>query len=325
MVARLRGAVRERYRRWLDRRIPRQRLVTLDQRRIFIFPGGRGLLFIVVLFLLFLGGINYANNQILLLCFLLASLGHTSILHTYRNMSGLRFEASRAHGGFAGEAVDLEIIVSGAPGRAHRGILLRWGDAAEIRVDIEPDRSELLRFSLPVDRRGRFVPPRIAIRSFYPLGIVRTWSYVALDMTALVYPQPVLDELPPSDDGSEEAVQQEGRRPRGIDEFEGLSRYVPGDAQTRIEWRVYARTDELYTKHFTEPGRSRLWLDFTAWPQRDVEARLSRLCYWAIELERREQPYGLRLPGTRIEPAQGGEHHRQVLSALALFPALSAS
>ena len=316
----VREAIRQRYVRWLDRRIPRQRLVTLDQRRIFIFPGRRGALFVTVLILLFLGGINYANNQILLLCFLLASLVNTSILHTYRNMSGLRFEASRAHGGFAGEAVDLEVIVSGAGDRAHRGILLRWGDAAEIRVDIEPGRTETLRFSLPVDRRGRFVPPRLAVRSFYPLGLVRTWSYVALDMEALVFPKPVADDLPPSDDGSEETMQQEGRRPRGIDEFDGLSRYVPGDAQTRIEWRVYARTDELYTKHFTEPGRSRLWLDFTAWPQRDIEARLSRLCHWAIELERREQPYGLRLPGTRIEPAHGEDHHQRVLGALALYP-----
>jgi hypothetical protein len=88
VFARLRAAIDARYKRWLDRRIPRQRLVTLDQRRIFIFPGPRGALFVVLLMLLFLGGINYANNQVLLLCFLLAALLNTSILHTYRNVSG---------------------------------------------------------------------------------------------------------------------------------------------------------------------------------------------------------------------------------------------
>ncbi|MFZ5723372.1 MAG: DUF58 domain-containing protein [Pseudomonadota bacterium] len=320
MLARIRAFIDERYRRWLDRRIPRERQVTLDQRRIFIFPGPRGLLFLLLLVLLFLGGINYGNNQILLLCFLLASLFNTAILHTYRNVSGLRIEASRARNGFAGEAVDLDIVVSGAPGRAHRGILLLWDSAAEVRVDIEPDRPQTLRFSVPVDRRGRYVPPRLALRCFYPLGLVRAWSYVALDMEALVWPKPVADELPPADDGSEETAEREGRRPRGVDEFEGLVRYVPGDAQTRIEWRVYARTDELLTKHFTEPGRSRLWLDFSAWPQRGTEEKLSRLCHWAIELERREQPYGLRLPGTRIEPAHGEEHHQRVLGALAMYP-----
>lgn len=320
MLSALRGAIDRRYQGWLNRRIPRERQVTLDQRRIFIFPGPRGGIFVLVLFLLFLGGINYANNQILLLCFLLASLVNTTILHTYRNVSGLRIEASRAHGGFAGEAVDLDIVVSGAPGRAHRGILLRWDEAAEVRIDIEPDQPQTLRFSVPVSRRGRYVPPRIVLRSFYPLGLVRAWSYIALDMEALVWPKPVADDLPPADDGSEEIAQREGRRPRGVDEFDGLVRYIPGDAMTRIEWRVYARTDELFTKRFTEPGRSRLWLDFSAWPQRDAEGRLSRLCHWAVEMERREQPYGLRLPGTRIEPAHGEEHHQRVLRALALFP-----
>lgn len=319
MFAQLRADLRKRYLRWLDRRLPRQKRITLDQRRIFIFPGARGALFVGVLLLLFVGGINYGNNQILLLCFVLASLFVTAILHTYRNISGLVFEASRAHGGFAGEAVDLDIVVSGAPHRAHRGLLLRWAEAAEVRVDIEPDRAEQLRFSVPVKKRGRYIPPRIELRSFYPLGLIRAWSYVALDMEAIVFPQPVADDLPPVDDGSEETVQQEGRRARGLDEFDGLARYVEGDAQTRIEWHVYARTGELYTRHFTDPGRSRLWLDFSAWPQQDIEGRLSRLCHWAIVLEEREQPYGLRLPGVLIEPAYGEEHHRRVLQALALY------
>lgn len=324
MFSRLREAVTVRYQHWLDRRVPRVRVVELDQRTIFIFPGRRGLVFAAVLATLFVGGINYANNQVLLLCFLLTSLFITTILHTYRNVAGLRIEASRARDGFAGDAIDLEIIVSGAPGRAHRGIRLRWDEAAEQRVDIEPDQSVTLRFSVPVKKRGRYLAPRMTLRCFYPLGLVRAWSYPSLELEALVFPKPVRDGLPPADDGSEETSEREGRRPRGVDEFEGLMRYVPGDAQTRIEWRVYARTGELHTKHFTEPGRSRLWLDFSAWPQRNTEDRLSRLCHWAIELERREQPYGLRIPGARINPAQGEAHLKQVLSALALYPGSSA-
>lgn len=321
MAGGVRGFFRERYKRWLDRRIPRERTVTLDQRRIFIFPSMRGMAFLVLLILLFMGGINYANNQVLLLCFLLASLLNTSILHTFRNASGLHIEAARAHSGMAGDAVDLEIVLRADGTRAHRGLLVKWGEAAEIRVDIEPGQTQLLRFSLPVSTRGLFVPPRLLLRSFYPLGIVRVWTYIALDMEAVVYPRAIADDFPLADAGAEESQQAEGRRPRGTDEFDGLSRYVPGDAQTRIEWRVYARTGELFTKHFTEPGRSRLWLDFAAWAGHDAEARLSRLCWWAIELERREQPYGLRLPGVEIAPGQGGDHHQRVLRALALFRA----
>jgi uncharacterized protein (DUF58 family) len=318
-MATWREALRARWRRWLDRRIPRERRVTLNQRRIFIFPGRRGLAFAVLLLLLFLGGINYANNQVLLLCFLLASVMNTAILHTYRNLSGLTFEASRAHPGFAGEAVDLEILLHAAKGRQHRGLVLRWAEAAEVRVDVDPERPTQLRFAMPVQKRGRYVPPRIELESHFPLGLVRAWSYIALDMDTLVWPKPVAGELPEADAGAEESPQAEGRRPRGVDEFEGLVRYVPGDSLTRVDWRVFARTEQLVTKRFTEPGRSRLWLDYAAFAPLDAEARLSRLCHWAIEMERREQPYGLRLPGREIPPAQGDGHHRQVLDALAEF------
>lgn len=316
MAAALRAWWRSRWQRWLERRIPRSHSVTLDQRRIFIFPGRRGFLFGGILLLLFLGGINYGNNQILLLCFLLASLGHTAILHTYRNLSGLTFSAGRASPGFAGEQVDFELVVGAPPARAARGILLRWGEQV-LRLDIDAGATQVLRFSMAVQRRGPFVPPRLEVQSWYPLGIIRAWSYVALDSETLVWPRPLADDLPPADAGSEESSPADGRRPRGIEEFDGLARYVPGDSLTRVDWRVYARSDELWTKQFSEAARSRLWLDFAAFAG-DTEARLSRLTWWAVELERREQPYGLRLPGTRIAPAQGEEHHLQVLGALAM-------
>ena len=47
----LREAYRQRWRRWLNRRIPPARAVQLNQRRIFILPTPRGLAFSVVLLL----------------------------------------------------------------------------------------------------------------------------------------------------------------------------------------------------------------------------------------------------------------------------------
>ena len=72
MLAPLRQAINARYQRWLERRIPRERQVTLDQRRIFIFPGPRGAMFAGVLVLLFLGGINARLFAVLFLFLALA-------------------------------------------------------------------------------------------------------------------------------------------------------------------------------------------------------------------------------------------------------------
>ena len=94
--------VKNAWQRWLDRRLPRARQVRLDQRRIFILPTGYGVLYLIVAVLLFFGGVNYENNLILALCFLMVSLFVVAILHTFRNLSGLMLRAGGGRSGFVG-------------------------------------------------------------------------------------------------------------------------------------------------------------------------------------------------------------------------------
>ena len=94
-----RDAYRQRWRHWLNRRIPPARAVQLNQRRIFILPTPRGLAFSVVLLLMLLAGINYQNSLAYGLTFLLLSVFHTAMLHTYRNLSGLMIKGRRCRTG----------------------------------------------------------------------------------------------------------------------------------------------------------------------------------------------------------------------------------
>ena len=58
----MREPLRQRWQRWLDRRIPPSSSVTLDQRRIFIFPSATGFFFFLCLLVMLLAAINYQNN-----------------------------------------------------------------------------------------------------------------------------------------------------------------------------------------------------------------------------------------------------------------------
>ena len=81
----LRQRLRSRFRAWVNRRIPPARVVTLDQRRIFIFPSRAGFFFGLCLLLMLTTAINYQNNMSYALTFLLATLFIIAILHTYAN------------------------------------------------------------------------------------------------------------------------------------------------------------------------------------------------------------------------------------------------
>ncbi|MED5388484.1 MAG: DUF58 domain-containing protein [Pseudomonadota bacterium] len=310
--------IRKRYERWLARRLPAARQIVLDQRRIFIFPTGYGFFYLLVAALLFIGGINYENNLILALSFLLASLFMVAILHTYRNLSALGMRNGDSESGFAGEEGALEVVLF-AQRRDHHCIWLCWRGQDPQQISIREGEEESLWLNLPLPVRGRVPAPRLKVESRFPLGLLRTWSYVSLDHYCLAWPQPQETPDCPADGGKEnQQAASSGRS--GNDEFQGLRGYMPGDSLRRVDWKGYARGRGLNIKQFEEPVGGRLWLRWDRLDGVGEEQRLSMLCYWVLELDRQHQPYGLKLPGLKLSPDIGDVHRWRLLDALASYP-----
>ena len=153
----------------------------------------------------------------------------------------------------------------------------------------------------------------------FPVGLFHAWTWIELDFACLVYPKPApAGARPPA------AVGGDGTRSglrSGPEEFTGLRSYQRGDAM---------RLDPLEdpcpssarprSSQFAETLEKELWLDWNApllgW---DVERRLSQLARWVLDAEAGGGAYGLRLPGTVLEPARGDNHRHDCLKALALF------
>ncbi|MGL6165381.1 MAG: DUF58 domain-containing protein, partial [Aeromonas veronii] len=76
-------------RRWLKRRIPPARQITLGTRSLFILPTRMGLLYLLVLLAIYLLGTNYQNNLVLLVAYCLGSLFMAAMWLTHRNLLGL--------------------------------------------------------------------------------------------------------------------------------------------------------------------------------------------------------------------------------------------
>ncbi len=307
-----------RVRRWSLRRHPRQRTITLTQKRIYILPSAAGFGFLLLLVLLLLLAINYENNLVYGLTFLLAGLFVVSILHTYGNLAGLELSAVAGHDCFCGEAAGFALQLRAAPGREHEQLRLSWDRGTPRLLDLTDERERQIELALPTDSRGPLDPGPLRLETSFPLGFFRAWTWIDTGLTALVYPQPQPCRLPqrraePGDSGTALLKSLEH------DEFQGLARYQRGASVRQIAWKTYARGQGLFTKEYASPVAEALWLEWDSWPGVDTETRLSRLCFWALELAQGQQPYGLRLPGVCIEPDWGEGHRRAVLRALALY------
>lgn len=291
--------------------------VTLGLRNIYILPTGYGLLYLAVLGAMLVGSINYNNNLGFLLTFLLGSLGMTAMLYTYSMLYGLRLAAATAMPVFAGQPVAVEIRVAGLD-RPRRGIDWFFDAKDRITMAFKPGESARVRVGARAERRGRFTPGWLRITCGYPMGLFTAWSRINTNVHCLVYPKPIAVALP---EALPLPVHGEGAggSMAGVDDFQGLSAYRPGDSPGRIHWQSYSRGRGLHIKTFASGAGAGLVLDMHQIKGDDTEKKLSILCFHVLRAHRQQQPFSLELNGQSIPVGSGQVHRERCLQALALF------
>ena len=313
----IRARLRKRFQAWVSRRIPPARSVTLDQKRLFIFPSRVGFSFGLCLFVMLIAAINYQNNMSYALTFLLSTLFIIAVLHTFANLSGLTIHAVHAQSAFPGHQSEFEILIEKTKPREHFSLHVQWPQSTTAVVNLLQEDSVRLSLHTPVGKRGWFNPGRLLVESTYPLGLLRCWTWIDLDLHALVYPRPIpCGPLPglATDEPDGSAVPIVGN-----DDFYGFRDYQVGDSLKQVHWKGLAKGQSLQSKQYGAYAERSVWLEWEALPGLGTELRLSHLCYWALQYEAQNIEYGLRLPGVVIAPDVGGKHRDNILRALALY------
>ena len=307
--------------RWLLRRIPPGPSVRLDQRRIFIMPTAVGVAFVVALILMLLAAMNYQNSLAYALTFLLGSVFLVAIVHTWRNLAGLIVQAAGSTPVFLGEQARLQVRLE-SRGRMHQAVAVGWPKSGLQLIDVPAGSVRELELLLPTTHRGWLRPGRLRIESRFPLGILVAWTWVDLQLAALVYPQPVEGELPLGTGAKDERDSGTRALGNGADDYQGLKAWQPGESRRRLHWKAYSRGQGLLVKDFAALAGQEPLLDL-AQLEGDLEARLSLLCHGVVELSSRQQPFALQLGDRQFGPDAGQTHRDECLRALALFGQLA--
>ncbi|MFN7088094.1 MAG: DUF58 domain-containing protein [Burkholderiales bacterium] len=292
--------------------------VVLGQRRVFIVPTRQGVAFAVVLVLLLTGSINYNLSLGYVLTFLLAAMGIVAMLHTFRNLGGLRLSAARASPVFAGEHARFTICIDN-PGATDRyRIGLTRDHQGTAYTDVPARRSALLDITVAAPRRGLLRPGKLTLFTRYPLGLYHAWAYFEPDVQCTVYPRPAPAGL--ALPAPENVAGPHAGRGAGREDFAGLRPYHAGDSPRHIAWKAAARGQGLLTKQFGGRGVSEVWLAWESLPARmGFEEKLSHLARWVLDAHASGMPFGLRLPGKTIAIAGGDAQRGRCLEALARF------
>lgn len=288
----------------------------LGSRQIYILPTRHGLMFALVLAALLLGAVNYSNALAYLLAFLLASMAVVSILHTQRNLLGLRITVIAGEPVFAGDSAGFRVCL-------HNDRATRYALRVETRelalpaLDVPARDQRCITLALPAVRRGWLECPPLLLATVFPLGLARAWSRrIRLPARCLVYPRPATDAAIRLATGSE-GESAAGSLEDGED-FTGLRGFQPGDPLARISWKTLARGQGLYTKEFRAPLAETRWIDWDDFSPLATEDRLSLMTRALLDADAAGMVYGLRLPGGVVLPDSGTSHRQRCLEALAL-------
>ncbi len=289
--------------------------VHLSRKQIFIVPTSQGLLYGGLLLVMLVGSINYNSSLGHLLTFLLASLGLTTMISTYRNLVGLSVGKGAASPVYAGQTAHFPILLQNFGRAPHYALRVGFPTDQLVATDVPADATAWLTAAAPTSARGYLCPGPITLCTTFPLGLFRAWANVDLDLRCVVYPRPEGTSPLPHSSSSSEASRATERRD---EDFAGLQEYRPGDSPRRICWKAFARSDEVLVKHFAAGRQDELWLDWDMLSG-DTEQRLSALCRWVLQAEAASTRYGLRLPGIMVSPNLGEVHGSRCLRVLALF------
>jgi uncharacterized protein (DUF58 family) len=288
--------------------------------RRYILPTRLGVAYAFVVFLIFLGAVNYSDNMALLLAFVLAALAWHAMVRCERSLRGLSVETAAPDIGFVGRPLAVGLTLRGL--RPHPPVQLAAafrGGAWTAVARPEAGETRALALAFVPAHRGRVEVPPWRLACEQPLGLFRAWCGAPSERVAIVAPAPAADAPVHPSSGAPDVSGQPG------EDFRDLRPWRQGDSPRRVAWRVYARRHELLVRTFEPPPpphRMLRWEETEAFAsgqgaERD-ERRLSILCRWVLDAEREGAPYGLALPSRTVPVGRDKTHLRACLEALAL-------
>ncbi|HEY9194004.1 MAG TPA: DUF58 domain-containing protein, partial [Methyloversatilis sp.] len=254
--------MREALRRWLSTLGGSPEMpVILDRRRIFVLPTGAGIAWGCAVLAMLLTAINYTLSLGFALVFMLAGLGQVALLHTFRNLLGLRLQEMPPEPVFAGHQVGFPIRLDNASSRPRRALRLAMPGGNAVQFDLDAGQSRTVTLQLPSHRRGWMTPGRLTLTTRYPLGLIRAWSYAQPLRRCLVHARPEAERPPLPLTGSGDGVRHASDE--GSDEFACLRTHRAADSPRHVAWKAWARTPDapLLSKQFEGGDGGDLWLD----------------------------------------------------------------
>lgn len=295
--------------KWLNTRFQFNGKKQLKQRDILVFIYKQGYLYLVLILITFIAGINYANNLILGFCFLISAILCMSFYLTFKQLHELQVQIVVPELGQVGQSLSIQLNIRQTRLKT-KYLFIKIGEQIYPLLLDRPEQH--LTVELLAEHRGLFTLPNIQIYSTYPFGLVRAWSYFYLKNELWIAPKAAYFQ------NEYQSATDTGLA--DMDEYRELRDFQAGDALQWISWKQAARGQGLYVKQFEEQhDLNVIHIEYEKMPSTEHEEKLSLMMGLVEQCEQQQAQYTLSLKDLNLE--QGNGRHQIYQAQLLLAQA----
>jgi len=312
------GAVKKRLLNKLLKDKHTKQSITLSHNNIYVLPSQLGFYFIIVAILNFVMGINYQNNLILVMAYLMFVVMIIAVLLGYSNIKGLGVKYIESFASFAPNESSVKFNLH-AP-ILTQSVSLSYPNSTKHIHSLAKvtNKDSALIINLPYTTRGKYALERFKIHSNYPFGLVNVWSYIQPKDAAYVYPTPEQVLSDTYSNTFDHTIQTGNLKESGSEEFDELITHLPEMGLQRISWKHYAKSQQLLVKEFSDYKKSDIVFDFNLLGG-GTEQRLSQLCFLVCNACENNTPFTLILPTLRYKATNNAHDKSQCLALLSEY------
>lgn len=299
--------LRERFVRWLHLRFRYTGVRTLKQNEVLVFIYQQGYLYLVLILITFIAGINYANNLILGFCFLISAILCISFYLSFKQLHAVTLQVVVDEVGKVNQAFKVKIILQQTRNNPK---YLNFKTDDQLQTFLFEEKQQSFELTFIPTQRGKFEIPPIQIYSTYPLGLVRAWTYIYLTETYWIAPQ--------AKAFTQNLQSYSNMGEPDLDEFKELRTFKLGDSLQSISWKQAARGQGLFVKQFEDLMDTHVMqIEYSKMPSADHEEKLSFMMELADQCEHTQTPYSIILPHAQTENGVGEQHYIHIKTLLA--------
>lgn len=283
--------------------------------KTYIFPSVYGFAFGLLIILMLSMAFIYMNNLIYGAVFFVVSLSIQNMVRTAKNVESVQVEAKQRGPLYANETGEIDLRVRSSKLDKIHFIDFIHSYFVDQKISLETSskiKIENHKASIRPSRRGELKLGKTEIQSDFPFGFFKSWKFVDISEPLLVYPEKKGEPL-----FNRFKIQIKGT---DNDDFQHHEEFQNNSSLSRVDWKVYSRTQELYVRKYLEEGNQNIelkWDDLQHIPS--VEDRLSQLSLWISECYQHNLEFSLYLPHKIFTKNKGSFHFHESMKELALW------